>query len=320
MVMRYLSHSLLCLAYLMDKTQHHGLHPLVANLPCFRPQPELYDPDRWPKRPYCTDDFEDGVRVRSLGQALTKRYIQPNPPCLKVWSIYDVDRAGAAMAWEDAKMYPPSWIAENRENRHAHLAWGLAVPVAVGEAARQHPIRYLHGIETAYKDRLGADIGYSGLITKNPAHQHWDTTIFHVKAYTLEDLANCIEDFEKFVPKKTAKVAEVGLGRNLTVFYDVSAWAYKVIRTYKNESTRECWLSAVTAQCVQRNNEFSNSLPNNEIRHIAKSIAKWVWGKFDIAASDARFSNLQSYRRSQRASKVTQAQIDEELLWQPNTK
>lgn len=295
---------------------HTVLHPLIASLPIHRQQPELYDPDRWPKRPYCTDDLVDGVRIRGLKQAMKKRYIQANPPCLRVWSVYDIDRPGAALAWEDANLPPPSWIAENRENRHAHLAYGLDVPVMVGDAARLAPIRYLHALESAYTERLGADRSYSGLITKNPAHPHWETSIFPVKAYTLKDLADCIEDLEKFVPKKSAKVAEVGLGRNLTVFYDVSAWAYKTIRNYRNERDGDNWLNAVIIQCAQRNAEFSSPLPSNEIKHIARSISRWVWRKFDIAASDKRFSKLQAFR----ASKVTKAQIDEELSWQPNTK
>ncbi|MFI3187166.1 MAG: replication initiation protein [Methylococcaceae bacterium] len=266
-------------------------------------QPELFDPERWPRRPYCTDDFQDGVRIRSLKQALTKRYLQANPPSLRVWSIYDIDRAGGALAWEDANLPPPSWITSNRENRHAHIVYGLDVPVMVGDAARLAPIRYLHGLESAYTEKLGADRGYSGLITKNPAHSHWQTFIFPVKAYTLKDLADCIEDFDKFIPKPNVKVAEVGLGRNLTVFYDVSAWAYKTIRNYRNERDGyDNWLNAVIVKCGQRNAEFSNPLPNNELRHIAKSLSKWVWSKFDIAASDARFSKLQSFRGKQQSN------------------
>ena len=35
--------------------------------------------------------------------------------------------------------------------------------------------------------------------------------------------------------------------------------------------------------------------------HIAKSVSKWTWQKFDLAASDARFSQLQAHRSKQQA-------------------
>ncbi|MBP7544782.1 MAG: primase C-terminal domain-containing protein [Acidovorax sp.] len=34
----------------------------------------------------------------------------------------------------------------------------------------------------------------------------------------------------------------------------------------------------------------------NEVKATAKSVAKWTWSRFDVAASDARFSALQGYR------------------------
>jgi hypothetical protein len=85
-----------------------------------------------------------------------------------MWMVFDIDREGAAIAWEDANLPAPAWAAVNRENGHAHLAYGLSVPVLVAENARRAPIRYLQGIEGAYREALQADRGYSGLITKNP--------------------------------------------------------------------------------------------------------------------------------------------------------
>ena len=38
-------------------------------------QPDLFDPARWPRRPYCTDDLNAGLRIRS-----------------RVWGLYDIDR------------------------------------------------------------------------------------------------------------------------------------------------------------------------------------------------------------------------------------
>jgi hypothetical protein len=52
------------------------------------PQPHQLDlglfgsADRLPRRPYCSDDLEAGLRIRSLHQALSKPYIQVNPSYL----------------------------------------------------------------------------------------------------------------------------------------------------------------------------------------------------------------------------------------------
>ncbi|MGC8509042.1 MAG: replication initiation protein, partial [Thiomonas sp.] len=130
--------------------------------------------ERLPRRPYCADDLCAGLRVRSLEQALTKPYLQINPPHLRVWSIYDVDRPAAVLAWEDAGLPPPAWAAENRQNGHAHLVWGLTAPVLLqGEGVHDKPMRYLAAVESLLREKLQADSGYSGLITKNPTHPFW---------------------------------------------------------------------------------------------------------------------------------------------------
>ena len=95
----------------------------AAAVRTFEP-PELITPSRWPKKPYCADDLAEGVCIRALQSALKRPYIQANPPHLRVWSIYDIDRPEAALAWEDARLPCPSWIAVNLENLHGHLVWG----------------------------------------------------------------------------------------------------------------------------------------------------------------------------------------------------
>lgn len=171
-------------------------------------QPDLFDPNRWPRRPYCTDAFEDGVRIRSLKQALTKCYIQANPPHMRVWSMYDIDRPGGGLAWEDENLPPPSWATVNKTNGHAHLVYGLRAPVlTVSMEARQAPLRYLNAVESAFRAKLRGDDGYSGLITKNPSHPLWHTLRGPELAYELGDLAEWV-DLDRFKAKQGVKVAE----------------------------------------------------------------------------------------------------------------
>lgn len=254
----------------------------------------FYDVGRWPRRPYCSDD-KTARYVRSLKDAVRRPYIQANPPHLRVWSIYDVDRPGGALAWDAAGLPPPSWAAANRQNSHAHLVWGLTAPVLVDSPdMRQGPLRYLCAVESAFRAKLQADQGYSGLITKNPAHPLWRTLRGPRMAYELGELAEWV-DLPKHLPKR--KPEEVGLGRNVTVFDWLRHYAYKEIRHYKTDVRNFVhWQSHLNAKALARNGDFQNPLDGREVWHIAKSVAKWTWHRFDVAASDARFSALQANR------------------------
>lgn len=266
-------------------------------------QPDLFASERWPRRPYCTDDFEQGVHIRSLKQALTKCYIQANPPHLRIWSLYDIDRPGGGLAWEDGNLPPPSWATVNKANGHAHLAYGLRAPVLTSSMeARQEPLRYLNAVEAAFRAKLGGDDGFSGLITKNPAHPLWWTLRGPELAYELGDLAEFV-DLERFKARQGVKVAEVGLGRNVTVFDFVRLWAYKKVREYKKvQGGFVHWQKAVYDRCMARNGDFTTPMDSREAYHIARSVAKWTWSRFDLEASDKRFSKLQAFRAKQGTS------------------
>ena len=252
--------------------------------------------DRLPRKPYCSDDLEKGLRIRTLKHALTKPYIQVNPPHLRVWSIYDIDRPAGALAWEDALLPAPAWACTNKANGHAHLVWGIKTPVLIDSPdMRQAPLRYLCAIESGFRAKLDADSGYSGLITKNPLHDDWLLTrLMYTPVYDLDELADWV-DLSKHKPK--SKPEEVGLGRNVTLFEDIRMYAYKQIRHYKGDVRNfVLWQSHLNNKSLERNGDFLRPLCPKEVWHIAKSVSKWTWRQFDLAASDARFSSLQAHR------------------------
>ncbi|HEY8101767.1 MAG TPA: replication initiation protein [Burkholderiaceae bacterium] len=255
------------------------------------------DANRWPTRPYCSDD-KSARFIRSLSAAILRPYIQANPPHLRIWSIYDIDRAGGALAWERANLPPPSWAAANRENAHAHLVWGLSVPVLVDSPdMRQRPLRYLCAVEAAFRERLQADQGYSGLITKNPSHSLWRTWRGPRLTYELGELAEWV-DLPKYLPKR--KPQEIGIGRNLTVFDWLRQYAYRCIRHHKNGAHNlTMWQCHLNNKALDRNGDLQIPLDGQEIWHIAKSVGKWTWNRFDIATSDEKFSQLQAHRGRQ---------------------
>ena len=250
-----------------------------------------------PNRPYCTHDLTDGLRIRGREQALKLPYLQVNPPHLRFWMTHDIDREGAAFAWHDADLPSPSWVAITPENRHAHLAWGLSAPVLIGDTARAAPIRYLCAIEAAFRVRLQADTAYNGLITKNPLHDRW--LLLHspdlpVKLYELSELADYV-DLQMFIPKVGAKVEEIGLGRNVTVFDWLRFWAYNSVRAYRGCRTGFVyWQTECYDKALQRNGDFIYPLNSREVWHIANSVARFCWR--EDAKHALAFSKRQAFR------------------------
>lgn len=237
------------------------------------------DIGRWPRRPYCSDDLASGLRIRSLASALTKAYIQANPAHLRVWALFDIDRPGAACAWEDADLPPPTWTSINRANGHAHSVWGLTVPVlADGLGARDAPLRYLCAVESMMSERLKADPGFSGLITKNPAHPLWLTLRGPRLAYSLGELAEYLPNIEKHRPKRRAP-EQIGLGRNVALFDRVRHWAYRAIRPYWGTGLQgwNAWISLCNSRALTYNADFLTPLDGREVWHLARSVAKWTW-------------------------------------------
>jgi hypothetical protein len=260
---------------------------------------DFFAPEKWPHRPYCTDDLESGLKIRPLELAFNYQHIQLNPPHLRAWLVFDVDRPGAAYAWEGCgkpDLPHPSWAAINGENAHAHLVWGLAVPVLVNSTElRLAPLRYLCAIETAYREALRADPGYSGLITKNPKHSRWKVLWGYRADFTLDELAEYI-DLKKFVSRRNPE--EIGLGRNVTVFEWLRRLSYRSVRNYKGcgISAWNDWVSYCNTRALERNGEFRYPLDGREVWHIARSVAKWTWQQFDIHRADQRFAQLQAIR------------------------
>ena len=66
-------------------------------------------------------------------------------------------------------------IVQRRSNSHSHVSYFLAKPVHRGPTAREAPLRLFARISEFYRQALGADPGYNGVLTHNPmrsAHRH----------------------------------------------------------------------------------------------------------------------------------------------------
>ncbi len=251
-------------------------------------QLELFK-QKLPKKPYCTNRL-GGISIRPLTQAISYRYLQHNQPSLVSFLVFDVDRVNAAFSWQDAGLPPPMWVAVNPKNGHAHLCYALKTPVCRSNAAKLPPLNYLAAIEAALCERLQADIGYAGLLCKNPFHPHWKTCIYSLEPYDLHDLAEFCPDLNKF--KRRKKWREYGIGRNVTLFEEVRSWAYSAVRECWRPGGEKAWQAMVIARCEMINSQFPNPLGIRESDAVAKSISKWVWSNF----TPSKFRSIQAHR------------------------
>lgn len=253
-----------------------------------------------PTKPYCTNDPSYGLRIRSREAALKMLYLQLNPLSFCHALVFDIDRAGAAYAAQDANLPDPSVVIITPNNRHAHLWYLLYAPVATGSAAHQKPLDYLAAIQRTYTRVLGADAAYSGLITKNPLSDAW-LSLYSLNApvrlYTMQQMH---EDIGLLDPKSKKPDQVSGFGRNCMLFDKLRKWGYVAIRRHRGalrRDSRVLWDAECLDRAVSLNAEFLNPLSFAEVRNIAKSTAKFCW-KHD-PEQEAAFQQRQSHKGKQ---------------------
>lgn len=189
------------------------------------------------------------------------------------WLIFDIDRADAASAWDDADLPPPTYVATNPENGHAHLGYALAAPVCVTDAARKHPQRYLAAIEHAYMTRLHADTAFNGPLAKNPLNDRWRLwEPANCPKYELSLLAEYV-DLPKSLPRRPKPE---GYSRNCDLFEMLFAWAVRAIRSYWGPGGEERWREVCVQQALALNT-FSVPLSTSEAMGVGRSISRWTW-------------------------------------------
>jgi hypothetical protein len=251
-----------------------------------------------PHRPYCTNQLDLGLVVRSKEDAVEHPYIQLNPPVLRQAVVLDVDRPGAVLAWEDAAPVP-NLTVQNPSNGHAHLIYLLESPVSVSHRSRMGPIRYLSAITDALSASVEADPGYTGHIAKTPTHEAWKTVEWASDPYCLNDLAWSLDlDPSEARARRAPVTGELQHGwRNVGLFDALRHWAYRQVEQYRQKSDWSGWCAAVMSRAQAINAErCSPPLPPSEVRATARSVQKWVWQRYQGQVSDEQFSAVQANR------------------------
>ncbi|WP_235985960.1 replication initiation protein [Acinetobacter baretiae] len=245
-------------------------------------------------KPYCSYGKGTATLIRSKRCAVKFPLIQVNPPHIVRYLVFDIDAPDAYLHFSDAELPVPTWIAKNKNNGHCHICYELKTPVCKTENARLKPLAYLAAIEHSYANKLGADLNYAGLLTKNPINtENWEVTLLNSRPFELDELADYVDlDYR---PKKMTKNEISGLGRNCAMFDSVRFWAYKAVGG-SVAAGYENWHSKVLNTAQSENYAFSQPLPYSEVKATASSVAKWVWRKHHSTEFQAKFSEKQANR------------------------
>ena len=213
-------------------------------------------------------------------------------------SIKRLEAPGKAW-WGGTPAPVPSWLVVNTRPRTPtrraggiHCVFALEVPVARHNAAHTAPLSYLAHVADRLAHHLGADPGYTGLITRNPinpgtqCHTHWGRMF----PYGLQEL-------DKLLPKgKPPKRRLTGIGRNCDLFKSMISEVFRPrwAGILGAQGWSEAWLEYVKVQNVAM---FGDSfLPDSECRSIAKSCFRY----WTLQYVPGRFSDIQRARNGKR--------------------
>ena len=256
---------------------------------------------RMPYRPYCSNNLASGIFVNSKEKAISQKYIQFNPPSQMQAFCIDLDNDYSFETADIANVLPPSILIQNPRNGHGHALYLLESPISLSTNAKMAPQRFLAAVERGYARRMSGDIGYAGLLCRNPiTHPIIDSGAI----YSLKELDSWL-DFEDKAPYYNIQT-EHGAGRNVEMFNTVRKWSYLKVKDF---SSRSLFHDAVLTKCREINSAFNHHLPDSEPRAAAKSIAKWTWkrrGEF----SEKRRVNRGAYACSRKeAGVITAARV-----------
>ena len=168
-----------------------------------------------------------------------------------------VERA-AASCMGAGDLPTPNVYATRTASGHAQIFYLLDKPVHRGEHARAKPLAYLARVAEFYRASLGADSGFTGVLSSNPVHGDYQTSYPRADPYALADLAAVIPRGWR-IPRP-ATTAE---GRNVELFNGLCKRGLR-----DTERQLEAWANTY-------NDQFVPPLDAAELRGILKSVLRY---------------------------------------------
>jgi len=231
-----------------------------------------------PKKPYCTNDLSQGLLIRPKEMAVKFKYLQPDHPYYQNYLILDLDYESSLIEilYSMTGVPLPNLLVENKENGRSHIFFNLKTPIYKTNASKLKPIIYANAVLRRLQSLFNADIGYSGLIAKNPIHEQWRAYTLRDKPYSLNELASKLEIDWKEANKPIKQNEAIGLGRNCYVFHTARFWAYRAVRDFRGKTYNQ-WLQTVIDHCLKLNEGITEPMQYGEVKGIAKSISRYCW-------------------------------------------
>lgn len=276
----------------------------------------------------CTNRFRDGSYYRKKNEAITYKYIGLNKKNYSyTYLTFDLDYIGGYYAYKEAELLLPTFTVISPDTFGSHITYELTHPVHLGNESSVRARYYLEIIRRAYTQRLNSDVAYSGILTKNPLHNYWNT-ISHDVTYSLDELAEPIRDIDikelskrsvdelddylkqclittdtnKAYRKKGFRKEYIELGRNPYLFEYGRFFAYSHVS--KVESVEE--LFDVVFNYLLELNHFDileyfpskGILSEREVINISRSITRFTFNNRNyFLQSNEKFSNRQKKRQ-----------------------
>jgi hypothetical protein len=260
--------------------------------------------DKLPNVIRCTDDYTFGSTFLPKNLGIHKSYIQVNTDTYQHAIVLDHDQEGfmADLRYEHSHLPIPNIVIENKINGRAHSITLLNSPIPKTDNSHKHPIAYCESVEHALTFEYDADPFFNGDLVKSPFSKAYRIHQLRDKPYDLGELADKLDlkrytakELKAIIAKERSKVEGGSLGRNCYLFDVVRVWAYRAVREYRGTSL-ELWRSAVMQETMVQNAMLNQRLDFNEVKGIAKSIARYCWSKDGKA--EARFKATQAHRGS----------------------
>lgn len=201
--------------------------------------------------------------------------------------IVDVDRRVTPFEIYDAHLPEPNFLALNPESGHGQYFWRLHTPVYSWPSQRDsRAYSYYEAIETQFVGKLKGDPGFAGHMAKNPLHKQWEVVELREDPYELGELAEWSLYGKTGKPSKAA-VSDDPAGRNCSLFDDLRQWAY-ARHSEATQASYEAWLEQVMTRSAALNTGFEKPLPPSEVRSIARSVARFVYFRYQPGSGEQK--------------------------------